>query len=105
MSNRLNNPESCICCARRANGLAVGRPDKLGWFCKDCNVDLAKKALHMKNRDFDTLEKLAAEQVASQAGDGDITLTPQEMPDFIVWAVKSFADTMRQHVEDGKAPF
>jgi hypothetical protein len=105
MTSRVNNPESCICCSRRADGLAVGRPQKLGWFCRDCGPDLARKALHMDNRTFDTLENLVAEQVAKDAANGDVTLTPKELPEFIRWCVTHFADTMRKHVESGKAPF
>jgi len=58
----------------------------------------------MQNRDLDTLEKLAAEKVAEQAG-GDISIPANELPAFIAWAVKSFADTMREHLENGGAPF
>lgn len=102
--SRLNNPESCICCARRTDGLAVGKPGKLAWYCQDCGPDLARVALAMKQRDFDSLEKLAAEKVADAAG-GDVNVPAAELPAFIAWAVKEFADTMRKHLESGEAPF
>lgn len=105
MPKRINNPESCVCCARRSNGLAVGRPGQLGWCCEDCSTETAKKALNMDSRSFDTLEKLVAERVAKDAADGPVTLTPEEMPEFVQWVVTHFADTIRKHVEQGGSPF
>lgn len=102
---RINNPESCICCSRRADGLAVGKPNKLGWFCHECGPDLARVALTMKQRDLDSFEKLAIEKMTAQI-DGDVTLPPSELPAFIAWCIKEFADTMRKMIEtEGAAPF
>lgn len=105
MTSRINNPESCICCARRTDGLAVGRPGRLGWYCNDCGPDLARIALQMQNRNFDSLEQRIAEQVAAKAGSDPLTIEPAELPAFISWAVKEFADTIRKEVETGGAPF
>lgn len=105
MTTRVNNPESCIACARRANGLAVGNPKKLGWYCADCGPDIARTALQMQTRNLDSLEQRTCLKVAEQAGAEPLTLTPQELPAFIAWAVKSFADTMRKDLEEGGAPF
>lgn len=102
---RLNNSHSCFVCARRTDALAVGRPDRLAWYCNDCGPELARKALYMKARDLDSLEKLVAVKVAEEAGEQPITIDPTELPAFISWAVKSFADTMRKHLEEGGAPF
>lgn len=102
---RANNPEACICCSRRAAGLAVGRPGNLGWFCADCTPHQARTVLNMKSREFDTLENLVAAQVARDTANEPVTLTPEELPDFIRWCVTQFADTMRKHVEQGNAPF
>ena len=107
MTSRLNNPESCICCARRADGLAVGKPGKLGWYCEQCTPELARIALDMalqRPKELDSLEKLAAEKVAEQIG-GDATIPAAELPAFVAWTVKEFAEVMRKNMESGAAPF
>jgi ribosomal protein L37AE/L43A len=101
--NRLNNSHACIACARRSDGLAVGRPQKLGWYCVECGPNIAAKALYMKN--LDAVEQRACEKVAAEAGQEPITLAPEELPAFIAWAVKSFAETMRKDLDQGGAPF
>lgn len=105
MNARVNNSEACICCSRRADGVAVGRPGKLGWYCNDCGPDLAKVALAMMHRDLDNVEKRAAVLVAEAAGQGEIVLKPEELPAFVSWVVKEFADTMRKQFENGAPPF
>ncbi|MFK4647197.1 ribosomal protein L37AE/L43A [Bradyrhizobium ottawaense] len=100
---RLNNSHACIACARRSDGLAVGRPQKLGWFCLECGPDIARKALYMKN--LDAVEQRACEKVAAEAGQEPITIAPSELPAFIAWAVKEFAETMRKDLDEGGAPF
>ena len=102
---RLNNPESCIICARRADGIAVGRPDNLGWFCEECGLDRAKEAIKMPAKQFDIFEKRACEQVAELCGTSTVTLSAQELPDFIQWAVENFAEQIRAQVQSGKPPF
>lgn len=103
---RLNNPDSCICCTRRTDGLAVGRPGRLAWFCSDCGPDLARIALQMQNRNLDAVEQRACLKVAEEASSTEpLTISPAELPAFIAWAVKSFADTMRKDLEQGGAPF
>jgi ribosomal protein L37AE/L43A len=105
MQSRLNNPDSCICCIRRTDGLAVGRPGKLAWYCRDCGSDLARKALYMDNRNMDAVEQRACLKVAQDCGSDVITIEPDELPAFIAYVVKSFADTMRKDMEEGGAPF
>jgi ribosomal protein L37AE/L43A len=105
--HRVNNPEACICCGRRADGLAVGRPGRLGWYCAECTPELARIALTMATsnpRHFDTIELKAAELVAEAAG-GDISMPAAELPAFVSWAVKEFAEQMRKMMEAGAAPF
>jgi hypothetical protein len=57
----------------------------------------------MKN--LDAVEQRACEKVAAEAGQEPITLAPSELPAFIAWAVKSFAETMRKDLDEGAAPF
>lgn len=103
---RLNNPDSCICCTRRTDGLAVGRPPKLAWYCNDCGPDLARIALQMQTRNLDAVEQRACLKVAEQcSGTESLTLQPNELPAFIAYLVKSFADQMRKDLEEGGAPF
>lgn len=104
--SRVNNSEACISCSRRADGLAVGHPGKLGWYCKDCGSDLAKIALAMHTRDFDVVEKRAAEDVSAILDYTEpVVLTADEMPRFIRWAVTNFADKMRDAIASGAPPF
>lgn len=104
MTSRINNPESCISCARRADGLAVGTPKKLGWFCNECGPDMAKIALAMHARDFDTVERRAASAVAEAAG-GALEVPADEAPQFVRWVVEQFAENMRKQFEAGAPPF
>lgn len=102
---RLNNPDSCICCTRRTDGLAVGRPGKLGWFCNDCGPDLARIALGMQTRNMDAVEQRVCLKVAEECSTEALTIEPAELPAFIAYVVKSFADTIRKDMEEGGAPF
>jgi hypothetical protein len=104
MTSRINNPESCICCARRPDGLAVGHPQKLGWYCLECGPDMAKIALAMTTRTFDAVEKRAAERVAHEAG-GAIEVPAAEAPAFVLWVVEQFSTSMRKEIEEGGGPF
>ena len=102
---RINNPESCVCCSRRADGLAVGRPQRLAWYCVECGPDLARIALQMVQRNMDAVEHRACVKVAEECGAEPLTIQPNELPAFISYVVKSFADTMRKDLENGGAPF
>ena len=104
MTSRVNNPEACICCGRRSDGIAVGKPGKLGWFCNDCGAPMAKSALALHTREFDAIEKRAAEAVATAAG-GAIEVPMAEGPAFILWVVENFALSMRKQIESGSPPF
>lgn len=107
-ASRINNPHACICCGRRPEGLAVGNPDRLGWYCNQCNSDLAKVALAMaikKDKELDTYERKACQRVAKLSGLSEFTLTSQELPDFVAWAVTEFAKAMRDELETGTTGF
>jgi hypothetical protein len=82
--------------------MAVGKPDRLGWFCSECGVERAKEALAM-GRKLDEVEKRAAKRVAELCSTA-VTLEPQELPEFVEWAVEEFAKAMRQEVKEG-VPF
>lgn len=94
--------EACIVCSRRHDGLAVGRPNRLGWYCLECGPSNARTALYMKN--MDGVEQRACLKVAEEI-DGDITIPAAELPAFISWCVKMFAENMRRDIENGGAPF
>lgn len=102
MTTRINNPQACIVCGRRADGMAVGEPDRLGWYCEECGVDKAKEALSM-GRALDAVEKRACVKVAELCGTS-VTLNTDEMAEFVEWAVEEFAKAMRQEVKEG-VPF
>jgi hypothetical protein len=104
--SRINNPQSCIACARHSSGMAAGKQGWLGWFCDECGPVLARKVLFMK--DLDSFETAACRKVAAEIysnHEGDLLITRDELPAFIGWVVKEFAECMRKQVEDGEAPF
>lgn len=93
-------------CGRRAGSFAVGKPDKLLWYCDDCGVDVAKEVLEMKQKEFDVYEKRAAANVAKSLGNEPITLSPEEMTQFVSWAVEQFAINVRNQIISGNdVPF
>jgi hypothetical protein len=103
---RLNNEEACFVCCRRSDGVAVGYPAKrLGWYCNECGPVNAWKALFMEPRHFDTIERQVisqlAEEICSQGWD-DLQVPANEVPQFLGWLVKEFADRMRE-VVNGKS--
>lgn len=102
MKSRLNNHHLCFVCGRRACGFAVGKPDKLAWYCDDCNPKIAKAALMSKK--FDIFEGRACQAVAELCGT-EITLNKEEMADFVRWAVDEFGKALRKDLESDKPPF
>ena len=61
--------------------------------------------LQMQNRNLDAVEQRACLKVAEECGADGLSVPAAELPAFIAWAVKSFADTMRKDLEEGGAPF
>lgn len=94
----------CFICHRRSDGLAVGSPTKLKWFCADCGIPLALEASKMA-KELDVFEQRACEQVAELCGTSQITLNKDELPAFVQWAVKEFGEAVRKEIEGGKPPF
>jgi len=84
------NPYTCIRCRRRAFG---------AWFCDVCGPAAASRVVIM-----DDVEKRACKAVAEHLN-GPITLTADELPDFIAWCVEAFADEIRRDAEEGGPPF
>jgi ribosomal protein L37AE/L43A len=101
---RLNNPQSCFLCRRRADGLAVGAPQKLGWFCSECGIPLAKEAYKMPAKELDVFEQRACAKVAELCT-GPVTLSNEELPAFVAWAVQEFSQAIRKEIESGDPPF
>jgi len=95
-NKRLNNPQSCIVCARRAGAFAVGNGGRFGWFCEVCGPDLAWKAFSAVH--MDDVEMRACKAVAEMAldGDPDLVIHAAELPDFLSWCIIRFADAMRK---------
>lgn len=106
MKPRINNYNSCIVCGRLPDGLAVGSPSRLGWYCADCGPETARKAMDMVgSKAFDKWERDAIDAVAKLCGDADITMKSNEFRDFIAWAVENFGIEMRRIIDSGDAPF
>jgi hypothetical protein len=103
--SRINNPQSCIVCARHSSGMAAGKQGWLGWFCDECGPVLARKALFVK--DLDSFEISACQKVAAEIADDDehVLIQREDLTEFISWVIKRFAEVMRKTVEDGEAPF
>jgi hypothetical protein len=95
----INNPEACIVCSRRSDGVAVGQPGRLGWYCFDCGPVIAWSVFYMETRNFDQVEQRACLRVAEVLGDGDLEVPAAEVPAFLAYVIKEFALAMRQDVE------
>ena len=112
MTRPFNNEETCFLCRRRADGLGVGTPNKLGWVCQDC-LPLSKDAYAMTDRAFDTFEQRAIAAAGEQAGGylDEIGKTDLAQLDDTEWrlflntVVRSFGEAIRTEVQSGKAPF
>jgi hypothetical protein len=103
---RINHYSVCIVCARRSDGLAAGKPGRLGWYCYRCGPELAREVLEMlKSKDLDPVEQRACETVAALCGVSEITLSAAELADFVAWAVKEFGDALRKEIEDAALPY
>ena len=104
MSRPFNSIEQCIVCRRRASGLAVGKPEKLGWFCEGCGIPLAKEVTSMKEKEYDVIEKRAIQRVADKIGE-DLVCPKAELPQFIEWLISDFGEAIKQEVSGDSPPF
>lgn len=102
-SSRFNDHFLCVVCRCRADGLAVGKPEKLAWYCKDCGPRRARRALMTKK--FDVFEERACCAVAEFMGTSEITLRKDEMADFVRWVVEEFGNALRKDLESDNPPF
>lgn len=103
MRSRLKEPQSCIVCARRSMGLAAGWSWALGWYCKACGVNLARKAMSMKGEHMDAVERRACEMIAEGFAEGEDVIIPRDqLADFISWCVDEFGKNMRKVVSEGR---
>ena len=106
MKPRINDYNACIVCGRLPDGLAVGNPSRLGWYCADCGPETARKAMDMAgSKTFARWESEAIKAVAKLCGDGEITMKPDEFEQFVAWAVENFGVEMRRIIDSGEAPF
>lgn len=103
---RLNNPESCIACARRSDGFAIGYPkrgkvpSRLGWYCNECGPVTAWKAFYMVPENMDREEQATCLAIANDlCPEGTPLEVPaNELPAFLAWVVKEFANVMRERL-------
>lgn len=102
--NRLNNHHVCFMCGRRADGMAVGNPDRLGWYCNECGLERAKEAIRMP-KDMDVFEQRALQKVAASLPADQFNFPASELPQFIKWVIDDFGEAIRKEVDGGKAPF
>jgi len=53
-------------------------------------------------QNMDRVEQRACEAVAQLASDNeDLTIPANELPSFVAWCVKEFAEQMRSHLKNG----
>lgn len=105
---RLDDPEACFLCRRRACGFGVGRR-RIGWVCEDCGAARGTKAMAMTVRQFDEYEVRALAAAGEAAGaylDGlgrtDVgALTPAEWMRLLAIVVHGFGDAIRREVARG----
>jgi ribosomal protein L37AE/L43A len=92
--------ESCVVCARRAGASAVGRSPRLGWYCTECDVQIARAAIDMVSKQFDVVEQFACQRVATiiNSTDDDVLIIQREdVALFVSWVVDEFAKQMREY--------
>lgn len=95
----LNTPSLCFICRRRSDNVAVGKPEKLAWFCLGCGAQLAKDAYDMGKK-FDTHERAAIEKVAAKLPAEDFNVPAEELPRFVEWLIEDFGDELRQELAE-----
>lgn len=93
-----NNINQCIVCRRRASGVAVGKPDKLGWLCHECGIERAKEVATMKEKAFDQLEKRAIQRIAEKIGE-DLQCPKDELPQLIEWLIADFGEALKAEID------
>lgn len=99
----LNQTHVCFMCRCRSDNLAVGKPDKLAWFCLYCGQDRAKEAYEMKV--FDRLEQEALKKVAAQLPADNFNFPKEELPDFLTWVLQEFGNQIRAQIDGQDIPF
>lgn len=106
MTGRINDYNSCVVCGRLPDGLGVGDPKRIGWYCENCGPETARKATDMAgSKTFKKLEQAAIKSVAALCGDGEIRMKPDEFEQFVAWAVENFGVEMRRIIGSGEPPF
>lgn len=98
MTRPFNNLSQCIVCRRRSSGVAVGKPDKLGWFCNECASERAKEITTMPDKKFDAVEKRAIAAVAQKIG-GDLQCPQSELPQLIEWLISDFGVALKAEID------
>jgi len=103
--SRINNDEACVVCARRSDGVAVGQPGRLGWYCFECGPVNAWKVVYMDPRDLDTVEQRACLKVAEILchGNEPLEISAAEVPAFLAYVIKEFARAMREECHGRKS--
>lgn len=109
MTRRLDNPESCFVCRRRADGLGVGTT-RIGWLCQQCaDGGYGAKAYAMPDRQYDEYENRALVAAGDQAGayldslnETDLgRLRPEEYRVYCRTLIDAYGDAIRREVGKG----
>lgn len=98
MTRPFNTYQLCIVCRRRSSGVAVGKPDKLGWFCNECASERAKEITAMPDKKFDAIEKRAIQRVADKIG-ADLDCPQSELPQLIEWLISDFGEALKAEID------
>ena len=98
MTRPFNTYQICIVCRRRSSGIAVGKPDKLGWLCHQCGIERAKEITAMKDKTFDAIEKRAIQKVADKIG-GDLQCPKEELSQLIEWLIGDFGEALKAEID------
>jgi hypothetical protein len=111
MTRRLDNPESCFVCRRRADGIGTGGTQegrRIGWLCREC-ADIGAKAYAMPARAWDEYETRALATAGAVAGaylerigQTDLArLYPETWAEFLRVALDAFGSAIRREVFRG----
>ena len=105
MKHLVNTPYVCIVCRSHDDGLGVGSPNRVSWYCKRCGPHRARIVHDMDKPTLDAYERRALESVRAQLQDGDLDVPASEILPFLEWLITTYGEEIRKDIDNGGAPF
>lgn len=100
----LNKFGTCVVCRAQSQGLAVGEPGRLGWYCEECGPERAERIVKMKEGALNKLEQDAVMRLLEDLPE-TITVPAGERVLFIEWIIAEFGKNVRRELDANTPPF